>query len=66
MRQNNAVTIIVTTLIIIALYAIYIGLLMWLWNAQLYEIFELHRISYWDAFWISLFIGFFVAPNRIK
>ena len=51
-------TWIITIPFIITVFALFIKLFQWLWNATMPDVFETKKINYWQAFKVLLIAGF--------
>jgi len=62
--MNNTIQTILTAILIIAITAVILGLpLMWLWNWLIPTIFNLPKITFWQALGINLLSILLFKPS---
>jgi hypothetical protein len=50
---------------IIVLSLILVGIFKWLWNSTMPQVFNLRRITYWQAFKLLLIAGFLFGGSHL-
>ena len=49
----------------IVVFLILIGIFKWLWNITMPQVFDLRRITYWQAFRLLLIAGFLFGATHL-
>lgn len=55
--MTNVFTVMTAIPLVIALFLLLAGLLQWLWNITMPDVFNLKKINYWQAFRLLLIAG---------
>ena len=50
---------------IIVLYLIVVGIFQWLWNITMPQVFNLRRVTYWQAFRLLMIAGFLFGGSHL-
>lgn len=64
--ENKGLTLLVTLIVTILIAFMYVGILMWLWNAILVVLFNISAVTYWQAFGIYIISNILFGSLKIK